>query len=469
MDITMPQLGETVTEGTITRWFKQVGERVDADEPLFEVSTDKVDSEVPAPGAGFLTEILVPEGDTVDVGARLAVLSDDAPAGATTPAPAGATTAASPEASAAASPAETPAPEPPPLAKATTPEPEPAAAAPAPPKTEATAAPPPAAPAPPPAVAAPPAVASPAVVHQLGAGVVTSPVVRRLIAERGIDPSTITGTGEGGRITRRDVLAASPATGAPGPATPAAVPEPAPAVRRGDERIPFDNIRRRTAEHMVRSKATSAHVYTSVEVDFERVDRVRAAHQAEWKEREGFSLTYLPFIARAFCDTVNDFPHVNASIDGETLVVHHDVHLGIGVDLDFHGLIAPVIRDVDGKRLRLIAREIRELARRARTKQLSPDEVLGGTFTITNPGPFGSYMTLPIINQPQVAILSTDGVAKRPVVVEGPDGDDAVAIHPVAILALAWDHRAVDGAYASAFLRELKHVLETRDWNAELA
>jgi pyruvate dehydrogenase E2 component (dihydrolipoamide acetyltransferase) len=458
VDITMPQLGETVTEGTITRWFKQVGERVEVDEPLFEVSTDKVDSEVPAPGAGFLAEIVVPEGDTADVGARLAVLSDDAPAGATTPAPPEASAAAPPEASAAAPPTGTPAPEPPPPTKAAAP--EPAAEAPAPPKAEEEAAPPP---------AARPAAASPAVVQQLGAGVVTSPVVRRLIAERGIDPSTITGTGEGGRVTRRDVLAASPDTGAPGPTTRPTVPETAPAVRRRDERIPFDNIRRRTAEHMVRSKATSAHVYTSVEVDFERVDRVRAAHQVEWKEREGFSLTYLPFIVRAFCDTVDEFPHVNASIDGETLVVHHDVHLGIGVDLDFHGLIAPVIRDVDGKRLRLIAREIRDLARRARTKQLSPDEVLGGTFTITNPGPFGSYMTLPIINQPQVAILSTDGVAKRPVVVEGPDGDDAVAIHPVAILALAWDHRAVDGAYASAFLRELKHVLETRDWNPELA
>jgi pyruvate dehydrogenase E2 component (dihydrolipoamide acetyltransferase) len=460
VDITMPQLGETVTEGTITRWFKQVGERVEADEPLFEVSTDKVDSEVPAPSAGFLAEIVVPEGDTADVGARLAVLSDDAVAGASAPAP----------------PARAPAPEPAPpetaAPAAVAPEPEPAAEAPAAPQAEAKAE----APAPPQAEAKAEPAPAPAPRAPAGDGdrVVTSPVVRRLIVERGIDPSTITGTGESGRITRRDVLAAAPTAGTPATSAPAlttheAVPETAPAVRRGDERIPFDNIRRRTAEHMVRSKATSAHVYTSVEVDFERIDRVRAGHQAEWKEREGFSLTYLPFIVRAFCDTVVDFPHVNASIDGETLVVHHDVHLGIGVDLDFHGLIAPVIRDADGKRLRLIAREIRDLAGRARTKQLSPDEVLGGTFTITNPGPFGSYMTLPIINQPQVAILSTDGVAKRPVVVEGPDGDDAVAIHPVAILALAWDHRAVDGAYASAFLRELKHVLQTRDWNPELA
>jgi 2-oxoglutarate dehydrogenase E2 component (dihydrolipoamide succinyltransferase) len=177
----------------------------------------------------------------------------------------------------------------------------------------------------------------------------------------------------------------------------------------------------------------------------------------------------MPFIVRAFCDAVRDFPNVNASIDGETLVVHHDVHLGIAVDLDFRGLVAPVIRDADGKRLRLIAREIRDLAARARSKQLGPDEIIGGTFTLTNMGPFGTYMTLPIINQPQVAILATDAIRKKPVVVEGPDGDDAIAIHPVGVLALTWDHRAFDGAYAASFLRALCEVLETRDWSAELA
>jgi 2-oxoglutarate dehydrogenase E2 component (dihydrolipoamide succinyltransferase) len=238
---------------------------------------------------------------------------------------------------------------------------------------------------------------------------------------------------------------------------------------RGDQVVPFDNIRRLTAEHMVRSKQTSAHVHTSVEVDFERVQRVREAEGAEWKAREGFTLTYLPFIVRAVCDAVDDFPNVNASVDGDSLVVHGNVHLGIAVDLDFRGLVAPVIRDADGKRLRLIGREVRDLAERARSKQLSPDDVLGGTFTITNPGPFGSYMTLPIINQPQVAILSTDGIAKRPVVVEGPDGEDSIAIHHTGILALTWDHRAFDGAYASSFLRALKDDLETRDWAAELA
>jgi 2-oxoglutarate dehydrogenase E2 component (dihydrolipoamide succinyltransferase) len=301
--------------------------------------------------------------------------------------------------------------------------------------------------------------------------------VRRLIAERGLDPAQITGTGEGGRITRRDVMNASMRGGpsspsAPAPQTaPGAPPvEPRPAAaQRGDEVQPFDNIRRRTAEHMVRSKATSPHVYTSVEVDFERVERCRTEHQAEWKRDEGFSLTYLPFIVRAFCDAVRDYPRVNASVEGETLVVHHDVHLGIAVDLDFQGLIAPVIRDADGKRLRLIAREIRDLASRARSKQLGPDEILGGTFTLTNMGPFGTYMTLPIINQPQVGILATDAIRKKPVVVEGPDGDDAIAVHPVGVLALTWDHRAFDGAYAASFLNALRDILEHRDWSAELA
>jgi 2-oxoglutarate dehydrogenase E2 component (dihydrolipoamide succinyltransferase) len=300
-------------------------------------------------------------------------------------------------------------------------------------------------------------------------------VVRRLIAERGLDPGRITGTGAGGRITRRDVEAAAARGGAAAPAVaapaaaPAAAAAPQVAPATGDERIPFDNIRRRTAEHMVMSKATSAHVYTSVEVDFERVEQVRATHQAEWRAQEGFSLTYLPFIVRAFCDAAREYPHVNASVDGDTLVVHHDLHVGIAVDKDFKGLIAPVIRNTDGKRLRLVAREIRDLASRTRSKQLRPDEILGGTFTITNMGPFGTYMTLPIINQPQVAILATDAVRKRPVVVEGPDGDDAIAIHPTGVLALAWDHRAFDGAYAASFLHAVREVLETRDWEAELA
>ena len=491
MDVTMPQLGETVTEGTITRWLKRVGEHVDADEPLFEVSTDKVDSEVPAPVAGVVTEILVPEGETVEVGTRLAVVGDGAPVEVAPPVEAIPVT-----------PAPAPAPEPDP--------PAPVATAPAP----ATAAPAPAIAFTPEPVA-PPAAPAPVPTSDSATGdddtggadsSLTSPIVRRLVAEHGLDVATIQGSGPGGRITRKDVLDAAHSNRAPGsPASvppltfepelepepqpeprpepePEAPPAPAPVVPAPvvlapvvatapsgrDETIPFDNIRRRTAEHMVRSKATSAHVYTSVEVDYERVERVRAAHGAAWKADEGFSLTYLPFIARAFCDTVREFPKVNASVGDDALIVHHDVNLSIAVDLDHEGLVAPVIRTADGKRLRQIAREVHDLADRARSKRLVPDDVLGGTFTITNPGPFGTYATMAIINQPQVAILSTDGIKKRPVVLTGPDGDDTIAIHHTGLLVLTWDHRAFDGAYAAAFLRAMCAAIEQHNWEDEL-
>ncbi len=504
MDVTMPQLGETVTEGTITRWLKRVGEHVDADEPLFEVSTDKVDSEVPAPVAGVVTEILVTEGETVEVGTRLAVVGDEAaatpPAAPSEPAPA--------MAPAPAPPAPAPPAPAPPAPPAPPPAPAPPAPAPPAPAPESVVAPaPPASPAPPATAESQPGPAD-------ADAPLTSPIVRRLVAERGLDAASIQGSGPGGRITRKDVLDAAartprpepvvsvPEVRAPEPATvvapapapaptpaPAPVPPPAPVAPPApappapapafpptapvapavhDEVIPFDNIRRRTAEHMVRSKATSAHVYTSIEVDYERVERVRSAHQAAWKVSEGFSLTYLPFIARAFCDAVREFPHVNATVADDALVVHHDVNLSIAVDLDFNGLVAPVIRETDGKRLRLIAHEVHDLADRARTKRLMPDDVLGGTFTITNPGPFGTYATLAIINQPQVAILSTDGIKKRPVVVTGPDGDDTIAIHHTGLLVLTWDHRAFDGAYAAAFLRAMRTVLEQHNWEDEL-
>ena len=445
----MPQLGETVTEGTITKWLKAVGDTVAVDEPLFEVSTDKVDSEVPSPVAGVLTEIVVPEGDTVEVGVRLAVVGDasDAPA----PSP-----PAEPEAAPSA-PVESVAPPAAPPAAAPAAVAPPAASVPATPTAV------PAAHAPAPAVATPPPPAS-------LSGIVTSPLVRKMIGERGLDAATILGTGGGGRITRRDVEAAS--AGAPSAAQAptaagAAVPS-LPRVTSGDERIPFDNIRRRTAEHMVASKATSAHVATAVEVDFEAIERVRRAHGAAFRAEEGFGLSYLPFIVRAYCDAVHSFPAVNASVDGETLVVHHDVNLGIAVDLGPAGLIAPVVRAADGLRLRAVAREVNDLAQRARSKQLGPDEIMGGTFTITNMGPFGTLFTVPIINQPQVAILATDAVKKRPVVVEGPDGDDAIAVHSMGILTLSWDHRAFDGAYAASFLHSLAEILERRDWEAEL-
>jgi pyruvate dehydrogenase E2 component (dihydrolipoamide acetyltransferase) len=475
-DITMPQLGETVTEGTITKWFKQVGDTIAEDEPLFEVSTDKVDSEVPSPMSGTIIEIKVPEGETVDVGVVLAVIGDAGAAPAAAPEPA----AEAPSVEAAA---EVEAEAPAPAAEAA---PEPAAEPPAaPPVAETPAA--PAAPAPPPEAApAPTATAA------SRAGRLLSPVVRRLITEHDLDPATISGTGVGGRITRNDVLAAadaSTALAAPGaqpappaqaspaapvtpatPAAPAARPAPEPLVRSGDRDtvIPHSNIRRRSAEHLRRSLDTSAHVYASIEVDYEGVDRVRRANKEAWKAEEGFSLTYLPFITRAVIDAIHEYPEVNATFTEDALIVHNYLNLGIAVDLDFKGLMVPVVRDADGRRMRAIAREISDLASRARSKKLTPDDISDGTFTITNPGPFGTFLTMPIINQPQVAILSTDGVKRRPVVVDLPDGSEGIAIHSVGNLALSWDHRAFDGAYAAAFLHKIKELLETRDWVAEL-
>jgi 2-oxoglutarate dehydrogenase E2 component (dihydrolipoamide succinyltransferase) len=454
-DITMPQLGETVTEGTITKWFKQVGDAVAEDEPLFEVSTDKVDSEVPSPMSGTLVEIKVPEGETVDVGVVLAVIGDAGDA-----APAQAAPAA--EAPPAAPAPEAPAPEAPAQDAA---EPEAVGAE---------------QPAPVEASAAPAALAT-------DSARLLSPVVRRLISEHGLDPSTISGTGVGGRITRNDVLAAADSKGrsapaaapaptaptqatAPAPAAPAARKAPEPLVRSGDRDtvIPHTNIRKRTAEHMRRSLDTSAHVYASIEVDYEGVDRVRRAEKDEWKAAEGFSLTYLPFVSRAVVDAIHEFPEVNATFTDEALIVHNYVNIGIAVDLDFKGLMVPVIRDADGKRMRAIARDISDLAARARGKKLTPDDISDGTFTITNPGPFGTLLTMPVINQPQVAIISTDGVKRRPVVVALPDGSEGIAVHSVGNLALTWDHRAFDGAYAAAFLHKVKELLETRDWAAEL-
>jgi 2-oxoglutarate dehydrogenase E2 component (dihydrolipoamide succinyltransferase) len=243
-------------------------------------------------------------------------------------------------------------------------------------------------------------------------------------------------------------------------------------VARAGERdtaVPHTNIRRRTAEHMTRSKATSAHVYAAIEVDFENVERVRSAEREAFKAAEGFSLTYLPFISRAVVDAIREYPQVNATFGENELIVHNYVNLGIAVDLDFKGLMVPVVHDADGKRMRALAREVSDLANRARSKQLGPDDIAGGTFTITNPGPFGTTLTLPIINQPQVAIVSTDGVKRRPVVVDLPDGSEGIAIHSLGNIALTWDHRAFDGAYASSFLRQVKEILETRDWAAELA
>jgi 2-oxoglutarate dehydrogenase E2 component (dihydrolipoamide succinyltransferase) len=449
-DITLPQLGETVTEGTITRWFKKVGDTVSADEPLFEVSTDKVDTEVPSPISGTLTEIRVAEGETVPVGTVIAVVGV---AGAA-PAPV------------AAAPA--------PVAAAPAPAPAPVAAAPAP-------------------VAAAPA---PAPAPVATSNKLLSPVVRRLVAEHGIDVNALVGSGPGGRITREDVLdhidrsglkatpvaAAAPApVTAPAPAPTAAAPAPAPVVAatasvarpavvssEREQVIALSKIRKLTGSHMIMSKSTSPHAFSVVEVDYANVDRARTAIKDSWKAGEGFSLTYLPFISRAVVDALREFPHLNASIDGDNLIVHGYVDLGIAVDLDYTGLLVPVVRNADGKRIRAIAREINDLASRARNRKLSPDEIQGGTFTISNNGSAGSVLTMPIINQPQVAILSTDAIVRKPVVVTAADGSESIAIHPVGNLSMSWDHRAFDGAYSGRFLARVKQILESQDWSAEL-
>ena len=496
-DITMPQLGETVTEGTITRWNKAVGDKIEEDEVLFEVSTDKVDSEVPSPISGFISEILVPEGDTVPIGAKLAVISSEA---------GGAAPAAAPAQEKAPEPEQAPA-----VAQEEQAPPAPTeggreSAAPG--GTEP--------PAQPQATeggresAAPGGNMPPADSEggtegngKLG-GKVLSPVVRKLIAEHNIDPAQISGTGQAGRITRNDVLAyidqvkqspapaaaapaaapappaPAPAPAAPQPSAPAAAPAPqpaaapapsrpaAPAVPREGQVIPFSNIRRRTAEHMVRSLATSAHTLVVFEVDYIGVEKVRSKVKNAFKAEEGTSLTYLPFIARATIDAIREFPHVNATVGNDELIVHGEVNLGIAVDLNFEGLIVPVVHDAGSKRLRALAREMADLAGRANSRKLSADDISGGTFTITNAGGFGTMITAPVINQPQVAILSTDGIKKRPVAIELPDGSDGIAVHPVGNLALSFDHRAYDGAYASAFMARIKQIIETRDWSVEL-
>ncbi len=464
-EITLPQLGETVTEGTITRWFKKVGDTIAADEPLFEVSTDKVDTEVPSPIAGVLTEIRVAEGETVAVGTVIAVVGGAGAAPAPTPAPV-------------AAPAPAPAP----------------VAAPAPAPTPAPA--PVATPAPAPAPVATPAPAPVAQSNKL-----LSPVVRRLVNDHSINIDALQGTGPGGRITREDVLdyidrnglAAQPsapvAAPAPTPApavapapapvatpAPAPAPTPAPAVAPrpdstlGDREqvIPLSKIRRLTGSHMVMSLETSPHSFTVVEVDYANVDKTRSSVKESWKTSEGFSLTYLPFISRAVVDALSEFPHLNASIEGDNLIVHSYVDLGIAVDLDYAGLLVPVVRSADAKRLRAIAREIHDLASRARGRKLSPDEINGGTFTLSNNGSAGALIAMPIINQPQVAILSTDAIVRKPVVVAMPDGSESIAIHPMGHLSMSWDHRAFDGAYAGRFLSRVKQILETQDWSAEL-
>jgi pyruvate dehydrogenase E2 component (dihydrolipoamide acetyltransferase) len=519
--VTMPQLGETVTEGTILRWAKSPGEAISEDEVLLEISTDKVDTEVPSPTAGTILEILVPEGQTVPVGTALAVIGEPGETAAT-PAAAAAPPVVEP-APAPQAPATSP---PPPVAPAPSAAPPPLATPPAPP-------PPPAEPPPPlvPSAAAPtpgPAAAQPPVAPAAASGgrAMLSPVVRRLASEYGVDLDRVPGSGRDGRITRRDVEAyiaqpsaepqrsvlgrgiqdlmheapadehalftpagpaeavsvapTTPAPAAVAPPTPApavsappapAAASPPPAAPSVDEVEDLSRLRIRIAENMVKAKRTAAHVWTVVEVDFEHLERVRQAHKAEFKEREGFSLTYLPFISRATVDALNAYPVVNSNFDLENKVrtLHGGVNLGIGVDLNEGGLIVMTVRGADGLRMRGIAREVRRLADKAREGKFEPDDLAGSTFTITNPGPFGSMMSAPIINVPNVAILSTDTVVKRPVVVTDREGNDAIAIHHVGYLGLTWDHRAFDGSTALLFLNRIKEAIETWDWEQELA
>ena len=424
--VTMPQMGESITEGTIVRWIKKPGDSVDRDEPLFEISTDKVDAEIPSPAAGVLVEITVKEGETVPVGAVVASIGSASAAVAATARPAAPVPA-------------TPVP--------ATPAPAPATSA----------------------VAAKPAAGTGAAglaeaadaAKADGRAQRSSPLVRKIAKEHGVDIGRIAGSGSGGRVTKHDILdfiekgpAAAPAVSAR-PAAPAHAPASV-ARLEGDVIEPMSIMRRKIAEHMVLSKRTSAHVYSVFEVDYSRVDEVRRAKKAEY-ERQGAKLTFTAFIAKALADTLRRHPTLNASIDGDNVIYRRDVHLGVAVSLD-NGLIVPVIKDAAEKSLLGIARAIQDVADRARAKKLSPDEVHGGTVTLTNPGGYGAQFGLPIINQPQVAILAVGTIEKRPVVI-----DDMIGIRLRGYLAMGFDHRLVDGAAADQFLADLKHYLEHFD------
>jgi len=407
MDVIMPQLGETVAEGVVTKWYKRVGDTVKADETLFDVETDKVSTEIPAPVSGVIAQILVQEGVTAKVGVALAIIDE----GNTRPA----APAARDMQPAQSNDKQVPAP------------------------------------------------ASVARFSAAPAGDRLSPVVRRLVAEHKLNPAQIAGSGRDGRITREDVLTFIARRPTQAASTPGQQERVADSARRTDTRKPLSNIRKRTREHMVKSWTTAPHVLQAIEVDFMRVELARKSSGAAWKAREGYTLTYLPFIARAVSVALAKFPLLNASLDGDDLVVHNRINIGIAVDLNHEGLVVPVINDVPSKSLPQLARDINDIAQRARSNRLKVDELSGGTYTLSNSGVFGTLITAPIINQPQVAILSTDGVSKKPVVIESEAGD-SIAIRPIGVLAQTFDHRAVDGAYSAAFLREVKTVIETRDW-----
>ncbi len=477
VDVVMPQMGVSVSEGTITKWLKAEGEEIQADEPLLEISTDKVDTEVPSPGSGVVQQILVQEGETVEVGTRLAVIG--APG-------------AAPAEEAPAEPAPEAAPEP-----EHEPEPEPATAQAA---AEASAVSSAETPAPAPAPAAPPPAEATADASQDGKSFV-SPVVARIASEHGVDVSQVQGTGRGGRVTKKDILAfvegggqaqaaapeAPPATEAPpapepepapeqaepAPAPAAAAPQPAPAPAPapaqpeavgGEQEEPMSAMRKGIAEHMRRSLDTSAHVTSAIEVDMAKVVALREKLKPEFQKGYGVNPTYLIFVARAVVDTLKEYPWINGEIRGEKIVTRNYVNLGFAVELaDGKGLIVPVVKNAEGLNLLGMARAVTDIAERARNKQLTPDEVQGGTFTITNPGGYGTFHGTPVISQPQAGILGTYALVKRPWVIQDELDKDVIAIRPIMNITLTYDHRLVDGALAGRFLRDLKQKLETWD------
>ncbi len=459
-EVIMPQMGESIAEGTITKWLKKIGDPIKRDEPIFEISTDKVDAEIPSPVAGTLLEIKVQEGATVAINTVVGVIGEAGEATASAPVPA---------------PARAPEPAPAPAPAAVV---RPAAPPPAPVR--------PPEPAPTPRLVAPVEPASGGQVESIEERIRrrSSPLVRKIAQEHAIEIGEVEGTGIHNRVTKNDILsylenrkvaaapAASRAATAPsqapaiGRAEPAEAPAPRPAVpvTERDEVVAMTKIRKITADNMILSKRTSAHVTTVFQVDYTNIAKIRQKHKDAFLAKNGVKLTYLPFIFRSAIQALREFPQVNASIDGETIVYHKDVHLGMAVALDW-GLIVPVIKNADEKSILGLARATQDLAERARTKRLRPEEIQGGTFTVTNPGVFGSLFGTPIIPQPQVAILGVGTIEKRPVVVEDEHGQDALGIRTVGYLALSFDHRLIDGADADKFMASIKKTLESGEFD----
>jgi len=442
IDVVMPQMGESIAEGTLSKWLKKVGDPVKRDEPMFEISTDKVDAEIPAPASGVIAEILVKEGQTVPVDTLVARLETDVNAAVAAPAaPAAAPAAASTPAAAAKSAA-------------------PVGAAKSAPFDQ-------------PSAVIPPVPPTAPVPHGNGASLEerlrtkSSPLVRRMAAEHGIEISSLQGSGIAGRVTKKDLLefiesgggaGAAPGVGGRPPVHVGSLPLPEPWP--GDVVEPMTKMRALISEHMVASRHTSAHVSTFFEVDFTRIARIRAKNRAEFEKTTGEKLTYMPFILKSVVDALKAIPIVNASVRGNEVIYRKQINLGIAVALDW-GLIVPVIKGADNLSLTGLTRALNDLANRARTKRLDPREVQDGTFTITNPGVFGSLTGTPIINQPQVAILCIGAIEKRPKVLTGPEGEDMLAIRTCAYLSLSFDHRVVDGADADKFMSFVKRSLET--------